>query len=391
MSRYNYIIIGGGMTADAAVTGIRELDSSGTIAIFSEEKDPPYNRPPLSKSLWKGESIESIWRSTLSHNVEFFGSVTVVQIIPSEKVIKTSTGDIHHYEKLLLATGGRPRRLSNGGDDIIYFRTIEDYKKLNELSKQVMNFVVIGGGFIGSEIAAALAMNGKKVTMIFPEEGIGKRVYPANLSLFLNQYYLDKGVDVIPGGRVERIERRGENLWVSTAPGKGIPVDAAVAGIGITPNVEIAKEAGLSTGDGIMVDKFLKTSGPDIYAAGDVANFYSPPLGRRLRVEHEDNANTMGKIAGMNMAGAQLRYDHLPFFYSDMFDHGYEAVGELDSEDEIFEDWDEMFHKGVIYYGKDGVLRGALLWNTWGKVDYARDLIVSRMKFDPALLRGLIR
>ncbi|MGC8595704.1 MAG: NAD(P)/FAD-dependent oxidoreductase [Candidatus Kryptoniota bacterium] len=391
MSKYKYIIIGGGMAGDSAVSGIRELDKSGSIAIFSEEKDPPYNRPPLSKSLWKGESINSIWRRTLDYNVEFFPSTSVVAIDPLKKVIKTATGDIHYYERLLLATGGKPRKLPHGGDDVIYFRTIEDYRRLSTLSKKGSNFVVIGGGFIGSEIAAALAMNGKKVTMIFPEQGIGAKIYPPDLSLFLNQYYQDKGVTIISGGLVDNIEKKGVNLFVRIANGENILADAVVAGVGIIPNVDLAKDAGLSIDDGIIVDEFLRTSNQDIYAAGDAASFFSPALEKRLRVEHEDNANTMGKIAGMNMAGGEEGYHHLSFFYSDLFELGYEAVGELDSHFEIFEDWDEIFHKGVIYYGKGGVVRGVLLWNTWGKVDFARQLIVSKKKFDPALLKGLIQ
>jgi len=135
----------------------------------------------------------------------------------------------------------------------------------------------------------------------------------------------------------------------------------------------------------------LRTTDPDIFAAGDVANFYNPELDRRIRVEHEDNANTMGKVAGHNMAGGSEPYHHLPFFYSDLFDLGYEAVGELDSQLEVFEDWQEEFGKGVVYYGKDGIVRGVLLWNTWGKVDTAREFIATKKKFDSAFLKDSIR
>lgn len=396
MSNYKYIIVGGGMTADSAVKGIREVDKSGSIALFSEEIALPYNRPPLSKSLWKGESIDSIWRSTGNDKTDFFGSTRVAAVESSAKTVKTADGKTYGYEKLLLATGGKPRRLPYGGDDVIYFRTVDDYRKLHALSERVSDFVVIGGGFIGSEIAAALTMNGKNVTMIFPEDGIGAKVYPRALSSFLKSYYEEKGVNIVSGASVAGIENRNGRFSVRSNKGGGISADAVVAGLGIIPSVELAQGAGIPTDNGIIVDEFLKTTAPDIYAAGDVANFFSHALERRIRVEHEDNANTMGKIAGRNMAGNSPEgtgepYHHLPFFYSDLFELGYEAVGELDSRLEIFEDWEEEFRKGVIYYCKEGVIRGVLLWNTWGKIDAARELIMPKKKFAPGSFKGLIK
>src|SRR5262249_23630480 len=146
-------------------------------------------------------------------------------------------------------------------------------------------------------------------------------------------------------------------------------VDVVVAGIGIAPNVGLAQAAGLSVRDGILVDGMLRTSAADIFAAGDVANFPCPALERRLRFEHEDNAEAMGRIAGHNMAGHSEAYRHLPFFYSDLFDLGYEAVGQIDSSMETVEDWVDKFQKGVIYYLRDGHVRGVLLWNIWGQVE----------------------
>jgi 3-phenylpropionate/trans-cinnamate dioxygenase ferredoxin reductase component len=395
MSNYKYIIVGGGMTGDSAAKGIREIDKSGTIALFSDEKALPYNRPPLSKALWKGEPIDSIWRTTekamAEEKIDFFGSTSVISIDASSKIVKTSDGKEYRYEKLLLATGGRPRKLPFGGDNVIYFRTAEDYGKLRSLSERVSDFVVIGGGFIGSEIAAALAMNRKKVTMVFPDGGIGARVYPRDLSAFLGSYYKEKDVKVLSGESVVNIDETNGRYRVKLAKGESISADAVVAGLGIIPNVELAKGAGVTTDNGFVVNEFLMTTKPEIYAAGDVANFYSPVLDRRLRVEHEDNANTMGKIAGHNMAGKPEPYHHIPFFYSDLFDLGYEAVGELDSQLEIHEDWEEEFRKGVVYYLKDGNVRGVLLWNTWGKVDVARELITSKKKFALESLKGLIK
>jgi NADPH-dependent 2,4-dienoyl-CoA reductase/sulfur reductase-like enzyme len=161
-----------------------------------------------------------------------------------------------------------------------------------------------------------------------------------------------------------------------------------LAGAGIEPNVDLARKAGLAVENGIVVDELLRTSHPDIYAAGDVASFHNPALGKRIRVEHEDNANTMGKAAGRNMAGSAEPYRHLPFFYSDLFEFGYEAVGELDSRLETFADWKQPNKEGVVYYLREGRVRGVLLWNVWGKVDAARELIASPGPFSADSLKG---
>jgi 3-phenylpropionate/trans-cinnamate dioxygenase ferredoxin reductase component len=389
MSHHKYLIIGGGMTADSAIQGIRETDRSGTIAVISDEKDPPYDRPPLSKALWKGKEIESIWRTTAGPGTTFYLDRRAAAVDRQRKAVIDSEGNEYTYDKLLLATGGRTRRLPISDRDVIYFRTLEDYRRLRALAEQHSQFVVIGGGFIGSEIAAALAMNGKEVTMIFPEKSIGARSYPGTLGIFLNAYYRDRGVNLLCGETVHRVEADGNRLRVQTG-GRDIVADAVIAGIGIAPEVELARSARLTVDNGIVVDEFLRTVDPAIYAAGDVANFYSPALETRMRVEHEDNANIMGKTAGRNMAGHPEPYRHLPFFYSDLFELGYEAVGVLDASLDIVQDWKQQFRKGVIYYLKDDRVRGVLLWNTWGQVDAARALIDSRQTFDAASLKGRI-
>ena len=375
MTYYKYLIIGAGMTADAAVQGIRELDPKSSIALIGDDSNPPYNRPPLSKGLWKGKPLDSIWRKTEEHEAELFLGRTVRSIELQKKQVLDDRQESYTYEKLLLATGGTPRKLPFGGENIIYFRTLADYRRLREMCGQSEHFGVIGGGFIGSEIAAALAMNGKKVTMLFPEEGIGLRVYPRELSQYLNNFFREKGVEVLTGVNVNDLEKSKDSYLLVTDKGQQVPVDGVIAGIGILPNIELARSAGLKTGNGIFVDEMLRTDNPDIFAAGDVAEFNQLALGKRLRVEHEDNANMMGKQAGRNMAGAGEPYHHLSYFYSDLFELGYEAVGELDPRLETFADWKEPFKKGVIYYLADGRVRGVLLWNVWDTVPAARLLI----------------
>jgi NADPH-dependent 2,4-dienoyl-CoA reductase/sulfur reductase-like enzyme len=277
------------------------------------------------------------------------------------------------YEKLLLATGGRTRRLPFGGEEVIYFRTLDDYRRLRALADGGAQFVVIGGGFIGSEIAAALALNGRAATMVFPEEGIGSRIFPADISVALNDYYRDRGVEVLAGASVTGIEQGR----VTLGDGRMLEAATIVAGLGIEPSVELAADAGLPVANGVVVDAFGRVGGrDDVFAAGDVARFPVATLGGELRVEHEDHAKSHGRQVGANMAGADEPYEHLPFFYSDLFDLGYEAVGELDPRLDTLGDWSDLGAEATIYYvDRERRPRGALLWNRFGQVDAARELI----------------
>lgn len=326
-------------------------------------------------------------RQTETQGVEIHLGRLVKEIDPRQRRVMCDKGDIFTHEKLLLATGGRPQRLPFDDDQIIYFRTLADYRRLRARTETGRRFAVIGGGFIGSEIAAALAMNGKEVVMIFPEAGIGDRVFPRELSQFLSSFYRQKGVEVLAGEKVTGLKARGSQRALQMGNSREIVVDGVVAGIGIQPNVELAQSARLKVEDGIVVDEFLRTDHPDIYAAGDVAAFYNPSLGKRIRVEHEDNANTMGQAAGLNMAGRSEPYHHLPFFYSDLFELGYEAVGETDSRLETFADWKRPNEEGVIYYLQKERVRGVLLWNVWKQVDAARRLIADPGPFQPGDLK----
>jgi NADPH-dependent 2,4-dienoyl-CoA reductase/sulfur reductase-like enzyme len=394
MLHYKYLIIGGGMTADAAIDGIRQIDPEGAIGLISAEVKPPYNRPPLTKGLWQGKPFEKIWRGTpTKEGVTLHLGQTVQSLDPTTKRVTDDQGRVYTYEKLLLAVGGTPRRLPFGGDEIIYYRTVADYHRLRGLTEQGQRFIVIGGGFIGSEIAAALAMNGKEVTMVFPDAGIGQRIFPTDLVQFLNDFYRQKGVELVAGATATGLEKSGERWALKirddhSGSDRTIVADGIVAGIGIQPNIELAKSAGLEVDNGVLVDSSLRTNQPDIYAAGDVASFYNPALGTRLRVEHEDNANTMGKMAGQAMAGEEVAYQHLPFFYSDLFELGYEAVGELDSRLETVADWQEPYRKGVVYYLREGRVRGVLLWNVWEQVEAARKLIAQPGPFSRESLKG---
>jgi NADPH-dependent 2,4-dienoyl-CoA reductase/sulfur reductase-like enzyme len=257
---------------------------------------------------------------------------------------------------------------------VIWYRTLDDYRRVRESAGEGAHIAVIGGGFVGSEIAAGLVGVGCRVTMLFPEPGIGHRLFPADLSASVTDYYREKGVEVLAG---EMVTTASANR-VETQSGQTLDVDAVVAGLGVVANTELAEAAGLEVNDGIVVDEYGRVPGhDDVFAAGDGARVPVAALGLALRIEHEDHANSHGKAVGANMAGAETPYDHLPFFYSDLFDLGYEAIGLVDSRLEVVEDWQEPYRKGVVTFVEDGRPRGVLLWNVWDKLDAARDLIVA--------------
>lgn len=395
MPAYHYLIIGGGMTAASAIGGIRELDRDGTIGVLGTELHLPYDRPPLSKALWKGTPTNAIFRKLDQHAITVHQGVTAQKLDLPAKQVVGNDGVLYGFEKLLLATGCTPRRLAFGEDQIIYFRTLDDYQRLRGIADTAQRFLVIGGGFIGSEIAAALAMNGKEVKLVFPDPAIGARMFPKDLADFVTDYYRQKNVDVFSGANVVDCKAdQGHHLVTLVDPAgsaRQLLVDGVVAGIGVQPNVELAQASGLAVDDGIRVSASLRTNHPDVFAAGDVARFHNPLLDMDLRVEHEDNANTMGRLAGLAMAGQIINYDHLPFFYSDLFDLGYEAIGQTDSRLETFSDWKTPFREGVVYYLQAGRVRGVLLWGIFGKVDAARELLAAPGPFKTSAdLKGRI-
>ena len=389
--QYNYdgLIVGAGMAGEAAAQALRAADANVHIGLIGAESHPPYDRPPLSKALWKDGKEGSIWRPIGKARATLHLDRRAVALDRAAHTITDDRGDIHCYRKLLLATGGTPRKLGGvDGDGVILYRSYDDYRHLRTKVEPNARIAVLGGGFIGSEIAAALAINGCKVTMLFPEDAIGARVYPAALARAVTDYYRDRGVDVRHGVSVRGGTANARGARLELSDGKTLEADVVVAGLGITPNVQLAQDAGLQVDNGIVVDAHLRTSDPDIYAAGDVAAFPAPALGKRIRVEHENAAVTMGHRAGLCMAGQDALYDELPFFYSDLFDLGYEAVGILDARLETVEQWVTPLREGVVYYLDEGRVRGVLLWNTWGQVDAARALIASPGPFDADNVHG---
>ena len=396
---YPYVIVGGGLAGASAVEGIRELDRNGAILLIGSERHLPYHRPPLSKKLWTGQKkVEEIMVYDSGfyeeHAVEVVLGSTVTSLDAGQKTITDDRGGRYQYGKLLLATGGTPRKLSVPGGDIAgisYYRYLDDYLKLRKETEEGKSAVVIGGGFIGSEIAAALTENRVKVTMVFPGLFICSRVFPQYLSGAIQRRFIERGIRIVSGDKPASFSQSGNRFVTTTRNGERIESDIVVVGIGISPSVGLAEGAGIETGNGILVDEYLQTSHPNVYAAGDNALFPSQAPGQRLRVEHWDNALAQGKQAGRNMAGGRDPFTYMPYFFSDLFEFGYEAVGEVNSEMETFADWQKENDTGVIYYLKDGKVRGAMMCNVWDKVDAARELIRKNEPVSPEILRGAIR
>jgi 3-phenylpropionate/trans-cinnamate dioxygenase ferredoxin reductase component len=389
---YDYLLVGAGMAAAAAAAELRAVAPDASIGLIGEESDPPYARPPLSKTLWQdGHADDRIDLDFGGSDVQMHLGRRVVQIDRPGHAVRDDQGDIHRYGRLLLATGARPRRLDLDGERVVHFRTHADYLRLRRLVGPGSHVAVVGGGFIGGELAASLTGAGCKVTMLFPDQDIGAGRYSDGLAAFLTGYYRENGVDVRPGTTVTGGRADDDGVKLELEGGQHLSVDAVVVGIGVEPDTELAEQAALRVDDGILVDARLRTTDPDIWAAGDVACFHAPALQRRVRVEHEDAALSMGRHAARAMADEEAAYTGLPFFYSDLFDLGFEAVGLLDARRyEVVEDWAEQYRRGVIYYLDRSRVVGVLLWNVWGRVDAARELIALPGPFQAAALKGRI-
>lgn len=406
---YDYVIVGAGMAAAKAVEGIRTEDATGSIGLFGADTAAPVYRPDLSKTLWVDPkaSLEASLMVSGAEGAEhrpdaatqFHLGTTVAALTPDEHSITLADGRSVRYGKMLLATGAEPRIAGlTPGERVIYYRTVADYRRLRELAAPGAHVVVAGGGYIGSEVAAVLALNRVRVTLVVTGEPLLAQMFPESLARTVTQEFRDRGVEIVVG-RLSGGTEREDEVEVQLEDGTVIAADAAVVGIGVTPRTDLARAAGLAVDDGVLVDEHLRTGAHSVYAAGDVARYPDRLLGIR-RVEHASAAETMGKVAGRNMAGAGKPYRTTPFFWSDLFDFGYEAVGEVDTRHETVEDWavgadGQPDHStGVVYYLNPlGSVRGVLLWNVWDSVKAARELIARTAEepvSDPEGLRGTI-
>lgn len=344
MDSTKYLIVGGGLAGGNAAHAIRERDPEGRLVLITEEPHRPYDRVPLSKKYLQGAlSRDGVFLRKpefyVENRVELVPSQRAVRLDASLRTVTLEEGRTLGFEKLLLATGGRVRRLSLPGADLPglhYLRTLEDSDALKAAMETASRVVVVGGGFIGCEVAASCVMKGLDTTIV--EVG----PYFLNMALdeptgrWVTEYLVGKGIKARTGEKAVKFFGEANRVsGVETTSGERIPADLVAVGVGVAPNVELAKDAGLTVDNGIVVNERLETSAADIYAAGDVARFYAPVFEKHMRVEHYDVAVRQGKVAGANMTGAGLAFAELPYFFSDMFELRTHVHGDLSDHDQI--------------------------------------------------------
>ncbi len=330
----NYIIAGGGLAANAAALAIREHDANGRVIIFTEESHRPYDRVPLSKNYLMGKTDKPPYlrqtRYYEQRRIEIRTDCRVERIDTANRQVTCSDGTTVPFDRLLLSTGGRVRRLNVPGSDlkgICYLRTIEDSDQIRDLAGASSRAVVVGGGFIGCEVAFGLAASGVEVYLAVREPYLLNHVLNQDASEWISERLRNSGVHIMTDTQVAEFSGSDHLSQVTFQDGRKLDCDLAVIGIGIIPNTELAESVGLRVENGIWVNEYLETSVSEIYAAGDVACYYSSVYSENLRVEHWDSAIQQGRIAGCNMAGKHERYDILPYFFSDFADINIIGIG----------------------------------------------------------------
>jgi NADPH-dependent 2,4-dienoyl-CoA reductase/sulfur reductase-like enzyme len=366
MESYDYLIVGGGQVAHDAACAIRDRDVLGSIGILSADGDAPYTRPALTKKLWTdpGFSEDEVPLSTAERtgaDVRLHTRVTA--IMPMHHVVVLEGGGRLQYGKLLLATGSEPTTLPGSSlHSVVTFRTLEDYRRLRMYARPGTHAVVVGGGYIGSELASSLAQNEVLTTLVYPDAVLGAGRFPDRLAARHEDLFREAGVRLFPTSRADRIEDASAGPVVLLDDGSRIRADVVAVGLGASPRLQLAQEAGLEVRDGVVVDEHLRTSEVDIWAAGDIAEYPDSRLGRS-RIEHVDHARESGRVAGAAMVDPSATYTHTPFFYSVVFDHRWEAVGDTDPSNRrpVQVDLDEE-RTVVAYLDDDEAVRGVLLW-----------------------------
>lgn len=383
---HRYVIVGGGVAGASAIEGIRAHDPDGSILLLSRENHAPYRRPLLSRDLWtRPDAQEDLSYFSEAYyrekNVELMLRRDVVELEPEKKTIWDDRGVEVTYDRLLLATGARPRVLDLPGADhpeIHYFRSLEDYLALEQRLGQVQHALVIGDDFLALELAAAIRHYGREIALVSGREYPLQRLLPRDFGALLIGKCRGAGIELISNEGVVAIEDQGGLMLARTSLGNIITTQTVIAAVGSEPNVELAEAAGLEVGNGIEVDEYARTSTADIWAAGDCAEFPHLALGRTMRLEQWDHAIHHGRTAGANMTGANQAYAHVPLFAGQLFDVQIEAIGDCDSTWETHAVWREPDHEGVLFYIHEDIVRGVLTWNSIGHPDWARAAIRMR-------------
>jgi 3-phenylpropionate/trans-cinnamate dioxygenase ferredoxin reductase subunit len=381
-----FLLIGGGMASAHAAAELRKRGADGSVLLVGREQEPPYERPPLSKEYVRGESSREDahvhpedWYE--ENGVELLTGANVMALDPAARTATLRGGDEVSFGKALVATGAMVNILHVDGaalDGIHYLRVLGNSDSIREDAERSDHVVLIGGSYIGSEVAASLKAKGTECTIVMLEDVAMSRAFGEEVGRYFHEVLASNGIELIGGEELEAFEGDDRVAAVRTKSGRRIEGDCVVIGAGVHPDVMLAEKAGLEVDNGIVCDEFLRSSAEGIYAAGDVCSYQSRVHGRRLRVEHWDVAFNQGQAAGANMAGAEEPYEVVPYFFSDLADWtSLEYVGPA-------QDWDEIVWRGdrdagefLAWYLKDGKVAAALSVDRSDDLQQARRLLES--------------
>lgn len=379
------VIVGASMAGGRAAETLRQEGFDGRLILVGAEPDRPYERPPLSKDVVRGEAPEDkVYLRPAEYyveqSIELRLGTAAQSLVPAERTVVLSNGERLRYDRLLIATGARVRRLNVPGSDlpgVHYLRTIRDARAIRDAARSAGRVVVIGAGFIGAEVAASCRVMGRDVTVLEVLPVPLQRVLGETIGNLYAQIHREHGIDLRLGEGIAEFRGAGRLEEVVTSSGQRILCDLAVVGVGVQPDVDWLAGSGIELQNGVVVDEFCATSLPDVYAAGDVANWWHPTLGERLRVEHWDNAQNQGVAAAKSMLGKGEPYAPVPYFWSDQYDLTLQYVGHASGQDEVVFRGDRDPRKLLAFYLRDGRLRAAIGVNRFKDVTAARRLIRS--------------
>ena len=390
-----FVIIGGGVAAAKAAEGVRAAGGEGATAVLTAEPELPYERPPLSKAFLRGEAGRDYLRTHdeawyRDHDVEVLLATRASTLDPATRTVTTEVGDQLRYARgLVLATGAQPVRLDLPGGDlegVYYLRTVDDSERLRAAISRAESMVVIGGGFIGAEVAASATQMDTRVTLLEMADIFWTRAVGPEMGRFFEDFLRDRGVHVRTRTSAKGLEGRDTVEAVVLPDGTRLHANVVVIGVGVRPDTALAERAGLAVDNGILVDQHLRAA-EGVYAAGDVANAEHPLFGR-VRIEHWAEALNQGLLAGRNLAGAGERYDRVPYFFSDQFDLSLSYLGHV-------REWDGLVVRGsrevkeprfIAWYLREGTPRAALIVNDWDAEDPVREVIRRARPVDPGRL-----
>jgi 3-phenylpropionate/trans-cinnamate dioxygenase ferredoxin reductase subunit len=395
MSHETFVIVGASLSGAAAAAELRKQGFDGRIVLVGEEAERPYERPALSKAYLRGATERTqldVRQPTFyaERAIELRTSTRATALDTTSRAVALDDGSRLRYDRLLLATGASPRRLAIPGGDlggVHYLRTVGDAEAIREAARTARRGAIIGGGWIGAEVAASLRQLGRPVAMIAPSSVPLERVLGTEIGTVYRDLHAEHGVELVMNQRVAAFQGRTAVEGIVTTDGTRLEADLVVVGVGAQPCIRLAAEAGLDVGDGILVDEFLESSAPGIFAAGDVAAAWHPLLAARIRVEHWDNARRQGPAAARNMLGKADAYVRIPYFYSDQFDLSMEYTGYAPA-------WDRVVFRGqpasrafIAFWLKDGRVVAGMNANVWQVSDAIAALVASKRRVD---LRRLV-